>query len=62
MTGAETLPNGCSRDRAERLLAVYDMRVRGGYKNQVVSARVTLRRATGMGVRALRRWLAESPS
>lgn len=56
-----TLPNGCRQDRAERLLAAYDSRMRGGYKNQQIAARQQLKHATGMGVRELRRWLHENP-
>lgn len=59
---AATLPNGCSRETAERSLAMYDVRVSGGYKNQVIAARNTVRARTGMGVRDLRRWLAEHPA
>lgn len=55
----DTLPNGLPLREAERLLALYDSRVRGGYKNQVIAARETLTLRCGMGVRELRRWLEE---
>ena len=55
-----TLPNGCDRARAERLLGLYDMRARGGYRNQQIAARDALRAATGMGVRELRQWLRDN--
>lgn len=57
---AKTLPNGLARDEALRLLALYDARVSGGYRNQVIAARDTLARRCGMGVRELRKWLAEN--
>lgn len=59
---AESLPNGTPRDLAERRLAMYDMRVQGGYKNQVIAEREALARQCGMGVRELRRWLAARPA
>lgn len=57
-----TLPNGCDRATAERRLAMYDMRKRGGYKNQQIAAYDMLRMSTGMKVRELRRWLADHPT
>lgn len=54
------LPNGCSRGRAERLLVIYDGYRTYGYKNQQIAAGSSLRRACGMGVRDLRRWLLEN--
>lgn len=61
MTGA-VLPNGLPRESAERYLALYDARTHAGYKNQVIAARESLARFCGMGVRDLRRWLAEHPA
>lgn len=55
-----TLPNGCTLERAERLLAAYDSRMRGGYRNQQIAARDSLRFATGMTVRQLREWLRDN--
>lgn len=52
------LPNGCSRQRAEALLSLYDQRARGGYKNQAIAEAGRVKRGTGMGVRELRKWLA----
>jgi len=54
------LPNGCDRQRAETALALYDARRRGGYANQVIAERANVKRVTGMGVRELRRWLADN--
>lgn len=59
---SETLPNGCSRELAERKLEIYDLRRRGGYKNQEIAARDSVRISTGMTVRELRKWLKESSS
>ena len=56
----QVLPNGCSREHAESRLATYDMRKRGGYKNQIIVAREMVKMSTGMTVRELRKWLAEN--
>jgi hypothetical protein len=56
-----TLPNGCPRELAEDKLEMYEIRKMGGYKNQVIAARNSVRYTTGMNVRDLRRWLAENP-
>lgn len=60
MKTALQLPNGRSREDAIDLLAAYDSRVFGGYKNQVIAAREKLALRCGMGVRDLRRWLADT--
>jgi len=57
---SRVLPNGCDRQRAEAVLALYDARRRGGYANQVIAERANVKRVTGMGVRELRRWLADN--
>jgi hypothetical protein len=61
MSGA-VLPNGCSRESATKILALYDLRREGGYKNQQIDARHRVRLRSGMTVRDLRRWLAENPA
>lgn len=57
----DVLPNGARRDAAERALALYDARAAGGYKNQQIAARQAVKSRSGMGVRELRKWLAENP-
>lgn len=49
----------CDADTARRTLALYDMRVRGGYKNQIIAEREHVRRVTGLTVRELRRYLKD---
>lgn len=56
----KVLPNVCSRKRAESKLADYDLRREYGYKNQAIASRAGVRLATGMNIRDLRRWLAET--
>jgi hypothetical protein len=40
-------------------LAKYDMRRNGGYKNQIIAERDSIQRLFGVGVRELRRMIAE---
>lgn len=55
------LPNGTDRASAQRYLDLYDMRRRGGYKNQIIAARNQATVMTGMTIRDLRKWLRDNP-